>query len=56
MLECAILSIIGIISIVCASYIVEYILHWLRTNNTAYKPIQIRKSDELLEKRYHDCV
>lgn len=44
MAERAILSIIGIISTVCASYIVEYILHWLKTNNTAYKPIQIRKS------------
>lgn len=56
MLECAILSMVGIISIVCASYIVEYILHWLRINNNTYKPIQIRKSDEILKKRYHDCA
>ena len=56
MLECAILSIIGVISIVCVSYIVEYILHWLRNNNNAYRPIQIRKSDEILEKRWHDCI
>lgn len=54
MIECAILSMIGIISIVCASYIIEYILHWLKTNNTAYKPIPIRKSDEILEKRYEN--
>ena len=56
MLECAILSMVGIISIVCASYIVEYILHWLRINNNTYKPIRIRKSDEILEKRYRDCI
>lgn len=56
MLECAILSMVGIISTVCASYIVEYILHWLKTNNNIYKPIQIRKSDEILKKRYYDCV
>lgn len=56
MLECSILSMIGIISIVCASYIIEYLLHWLKTNNNTYKPIQIRKSDEILEKRYHDCI
>lgn len=56
MLERAILSMIGIISIVCASYIVEYVFHWLKTNNTDYKPIQIRKSDEILEKRDHDCI
>ena len=54
MLECAILSMVGIISIVCASYIVEYILHWIRTNNIAYKPIQIRQSDEILEKSYEN--
>lgn len=50
MLECAILSMTGIISIVCVSYIVEYLLHWLKTNNNIYKPIQLRKSDETLEK------
>lgn len=44
MVERAILSIVGIISVVCASYIVEYILHWLRINNNTYKPIQIRSS------------
>lgn len=44
MVERAILSIVGIISVVCASYIIEYILHWLKTNNSIYKPIQIRKS------------
>ena len=44
MLECAILSMVGIISIVCASYIVEYLLHWLKINNSTYKPIQLRKS------------
>lgn len=54
MVERAILSIVGIISIVCVSYIIEYIFHWLETNNTAYKPIQIRKSDEILEKRYEN--
>lgn len=54
MLECAILSIVGIISIVCASYIVEYILHWIKTNNNTYKPIQIRQSDEILEKSYEN--
>lgn len=56
MVERAVLSIVGIISIVCASYIVEYILHWLRINNNTYKPIQIRKSDEILKKKYHDCA
>lgn len=44
MLERAILSMVGIISIVCVSYIVEYILHWLRNNNNTYKPTQLRSS------------
>lgn len=44
MVERAVLSIVGIISIVCASYIIECILHWLKINNNAYKPIQLRKS------------
>lgn len=56
MVERAVLSMIGIISIVCASYIIECILHWLKINNNTYKPIRIRKSDETLEKRYHDCI
>lgn len=54
MVERAVLSIVGIISIVCASYIVEYILHWIKTNNNTYKPIQIRQSDEILEKSYEN--
>lgn len=56
MVERAVLSIVGIISVVCVSYIIEYILHWLKANNNTYKPIRIRKSDEILEKRYHDCI
>lgn len=44
MVECAILSMIGVVSVVCASYIIEYILHWVKTNNNTYKPIQLRKS------------
>lgn len=56
MVERAILSIVGIISVVCVSYIVEYIFHWLKANNNIYKPIRIRKSDEILEKRYRDCI
>lgn len=54
MVECAILSMTGIISIVCVSYIVEYILHWIKTNNNTYKPIQILQSDEILEKSYEN--